>query len=119
MTAIRTFLLVGIFYCSLASAGEAKRWPARADEFDTTIELPDGFTPMRWGAPPINAAGTKAPRVLNGRFRSPDGKTEFAVAVYYVRHVPSGPEARRIAVTLAPGEKITDRKTTRRKIAGE
>ena len=119
MIAIRTFLLVGIFYCSLASGGEAKRWPVGADEFATIIDLPDGFTPRRWSAPAINAAGNKAPLLLDGRFRSPDGKAEFAVAIYYVRHVPSGPDARRIAVPLARGEKVTDRKTSRRNIAGQ
>src|SRR5688572_2526233 len=119
MIAIRTFLLVGTLYCSLACGAEAKRWPVGADEFDTTIDVPDGFVPMRWRAPAINAAGKKAPLFLDARFRCPDGKAEFAVAVYYVRHVPSGPDARHIAVPLGRGEKIIDRKTTRRKIAGE
>lgn len=40
------------------------------------------------------------------------------MAIYYVRHVPTAPDTRRIAVPLARGEKITDRKTSRRKIAG-
>lgn len=40
------------------------------------------------------------------------------MGIYYVRHVPSGPDARHIAVQIARGEKITDRKTSRRKIAG-
>jgi hypothetical protein len=117
MIAVRTSLLVTIFCCSLASGSEAKRWPGGADEF-STIEIPVGFAPMRWKPPSINAAGKKAPLVLDGRFRSPDGKAEFAVAVYYVRHIATGPDARRIAVPLAHGEKITDRKTSRRKISG-
>jgi hypothetical protein len=116
--AVRSLLLAGIFACSLASGEEAKRWPAGADEFDTTIGIPDGFSPKRWQPPPINAAGKKAPRILEARFRSPDSKAEFAVAIYYVRHVPSDPEARRIAVPLARGEKITGHKTSRKKIAG-
>lgn len=114
--AVRTLLLAGIFACSLARGEEAKRWPAGADEFETTIGIPDGFSPVRWQPPPINAAGKKAPLILDARFRSPDGKAEFAVAIYYVRHVPSDPEARRIAAPLARGEKITDRKTSRKKI---
>ncbi len=118
MIAVRISLLVGIFCCSLASESEAKRWPVGADEF-STIEIPVGFAPMRWKPPSINAAGKKAPLVLDGRFRSSDGKAEFAVAIYYVRHVPTEPDARRIAVPLARGEKIADRKTSRRKIAGE
>src|SRR5688572_29636733 len=100
MIAIRTFLLVGIFQCSLMHAADAKRWPAGADEFATTIGLPDGFTPMRWKPPAINATGKEAPLLLDARFRSPDGKAEFAVASYYVRHAPTGPDARRIAVPL-------------------
>ena len=119
MIAVRSFLLAGIFVGSLARGEESKRWPAGADAMATTIGIPDGFKPMRWGAPPINAAGKKAPLILDGRFRSADGKAEFAVAIYYVRHVASGPEARRIAVPLAPGEKIADRKTSRKKIAGQ
>ena len=118
MIAVRSFLLAGIFVCSLARGEESKRWPAGADEFATTIGTPAGFAPMRWKAPAINAAGKKAPLVLDARFRSADGKAEFAVAIYYVRHVPSGPDARRIAVLLARGEKISDLKTSRKKIAG-
>jgi hypothetical protein len=118
MITVRLFLLAGIFGCALARAEEAKRWPVGADEFATTIGLPEGFAPKRWQPPAINAAGKKAPLLLDARFRSSDGKAEFAVAVYYVRHVPSGPDARRIAVPLTRGEKVTDRKTSRRKIAG-
>lgn len=116
--AVRSLFLAGVVVCSLARAEEAKRWPAGADEFDTTIGIPDGFSPKRWQTPPINAAGKKAPLILKARFRSPDRKAEFAVAIYYVRHVPSDPEARRIVVPLWRGEKVTDRKTDRRKIAG-
>jgi hypothetical protein len=119
MITVRCFLLAGIFVCALARGEEAKRWPAGADEFATTVGIPEGFAPMRWKPPVINAAGKKAPVLLDARFRSPDGKAEFAVAIYYVRHVPSGPDARRIAVPLASGEKITDRRTSRRKIAGK
>ena len=118
MITIRSFLLAGILVGAVARGEEAKRWPAGADEFATTIGIPEGFAPVRWKPPAINAAGKKAPLLLDARFRSPDGKAEFAVAIYYVRHVPSDPEARRIAVPLARGEKVTDRKTDRRKIAG-
>ena len=118
MITLRLFLLAGVFVCALARGEEAKRWPAGADEFATTIAIPEGFAPARWKPPAINAGGKKAPLLLDARFRSPDGKAEFAVAISYVRHVPSGPDARRIAVPLARGEKITDRKTSRRKIAG-
>ena len=116
--AIRSLLLAGVVVCSLARGEEAKRWPAGADEFATTIGIPDGFSPKRWQPPPINAAGEKAPLILQARFRSSDWKVDFAVAIYYVRHVPSDPEARRIAAPLMRGEKVTDRKTSRRKIAG-
>lgn len=118
MIIIRSFLLAGIFVCALARGEEAKRWPAGADEFATTIGVPEGFSPVRWKPPAINAAGKKAPLLLDARFRSPDGKVEFAVAIYYVRHAPSGADARRIAFSLARGEKITNRKTSRRRIAG-
>jgi hypothetical protein len=118
MMTIRLSLLAGILVCSVARGEEAKRWPAGADEFATTIGIPQSFTPVSWRPPPINAAGKKAPLLLGARFRSPDGKAEFAAAIYYVRHVPSGPDTRRIAVQLARGEKITDRKSSRRKIAG-
>jgi hypothetical protein len=118
MIAIRFYLLAAVFVCSLARGEESKRWPAGAEEGTTTIGIPAGFTPARWRAPAINAAGKKAPLLLGARFRSADGKAEFAVAIYYVRHVPSNPEARRIAVPLARGEKITDHKTSRKKIAG-
>lgn len=118
MIALRLFLVAGIFGCAVAHGEEAKRWPVGADEFATTIGIPGGFAPVRWKPPAINPAGKKAPLLLDARFRSPDGKAEFAVAIYYVRHVPSDPEARRIAVPLARGEKVTHRKTDRRKIAG-
>lgn len=118
MIPLRSFLLAGILVCALARGGEAKRWPAGADAMATTIGIPDGFTAMKWRAPAINAAGKKAPLILDGRFRSADGKAEFAVAIYYARHIPSDPEARRIAVPLGRGEKITDHKSNKRKIAG-
>ena len=118
MITIRLVLLAGIFVCSLTRGEEAKRWPAGAGEFATTIGVPAGFTPMRWQPSAINPAGKEAPLMLDGRFRSPDGKAEFAAAIYYVRHVPADPQARRIAVPIARGEKVTDRKTNRRKIAG-
>lgn len=118
MIALRSFLLAAIFLCPAGRGEEAKRWPLGADEFATTIGMPVGFAPVRWRPPAINAAGKKAPLVLDVRFRSTDRKAEFAVAIYYVRHVPSHPEARRIAVPLARGEKITDQKTSRRKIGG-
>ena len=118
MIALRSLFFAAFLICALARDSEAKRWPADADEFATTIGIPEGFTPVRWKPPAINPSAKEAPLLLEARFRSPDGKAEFAVAIYHVRHVPSGPEARRIAVPLARGEKITDRKTTRRKIAG-
>lgn len=118
MITVRSCLFASIFLCSLARGAESKRWPAGAEEGMTTIGIPAGFTAARWHAPAINAAGKKAPLLLNARFRSPDGKAEFAVAIYYVRHVPSDPDARRIAVPLARGEKITDHKTSRKKVAG-
>jgi hypothetical protein len=116
---IRPVLLAGIFICSLARAEKEKRWPAGADEFATTIGVPAGFAALKWKAPAINAAGKAAPLMLEARFRSADGKAEFATAIYYVRHIPSEPEARRIAADLGRGEKIIDHKSNRRKIAGQ
>lgn len=103
---------------SLARGEEWKRWPDKADEFAASIGIPPGFTSIRARQPPPTvSAGHEA--LLDGRFRSADRKVEFAVIVYYVRMWPQAPEARRIAAAIAPGEKIVERKSSRKKFTGE
>jgi hypothetical protein len=109
-------LLAFLFGSALASGEEWKRWPSGADEFATTIAVPPGFKEIRWRPP---SPATQASLLLGGRFRSADGKAEFAVAVYYVRALPSKAEARRIRTTPASGEKVGRQKSNRKKFSGE
>jgi hypothetical protein len=119
-------ILLGVSVCllalvllrPLARGAEWKRWPAKADEFATTIGVPPGFTPI--GARRSPAAGDAGREPLfDARFRSADRKVEFAVTVYYVRMWPQAPEARRIAAAITSGEKIVERKTSRKQFTGE
>lgn len=119
MTALRLSLLLWFLAGSLVSGAEWKRWPEKADEFTDTIAVPPGFVVVRSQPPPVHQGKEKAPPLLHARFRSPDGKAEFAVTVYYVRHVSSEPEMRRIDVKLGRGEKVTGRKSSREKLSGE
>jgi hypothetical protein len=119
MTLARASLLVCLLAFSLAHGENPKRWPADAGENDTTIDVPSEFSAVAWQTPAMSPSGKDAPLLLGVRFRSADGKAEFAVAVYYVRHIPSDPDARRISVLLSRGEKAAGTRTDRKKIAGE
>jgi len=111
-------LLALILMLPLARGAEWKRWPDKADEFVATIGIPPGFTPLRARQSPAAGNAGHEP-VLDARFRSADRKVEFAVTVYYVRMWPQAPEARRIAAAIAPGEKIVERKSSRKQFTGE
>lgn len=119
MTALRTYLLASIVACSLAHGEEWKRWPEKASQFANTIAVPPGFARLRSQAPSVQQGEEKSPLLLHARFRSPDGKAEFAVTVYYVRHVSAELEMRRIAVVLGRGEKVSDHASSREKLSGE
>ena len=121
MTALRLSLLLWwIVGASFVSAAEWKRWPNKADEFSDTIAVPAGFAVVRSQPPPMREGKEKTPLLLHARFRSPDGKAEFAVTVYYVRQVSSEPEMRRIAVLLGRREKVASGgDSNRKKFSGE
>jgi hypothetical protein len=111
-------LLALVLTCPLARGGEWKRWPDKADEFAATIGIPPGFTPIRARQSPVAGNAGREP-LFDARFRSADRKVEFAVTVYYVRMWPRAPATRRIAAAIAPGEKIVERKTSRKQFTGE
>ena len=116
MTIAPIFLSTCLLACALARGEEWTRWPPGADKFDTTIAVPPGFEAVRW-RPPL--PGKNALLLLGARFRSSDRKAEFAVAVYYARSLPTQPEARRVVITPARGEKVIERKSDRKKFSGE
>jgi hypothetical protein len=111
-------LLALMLMLPLAHGAEWKRWPAKADEFATTIAVPPGFTPMHARQSPAAGNAGHEP-LLDARFSSADRKVEFAVTVFYVRMWPQSPEMRRIAAVIAPGEKVVARKSSRKKFTGE
>lgn len=118
MKGISACLLALILMVPLARGDEWKRWPDNADELAASIGIPPGFTAIRGRQPaPAGTAGHEP--LLDARFRSPDRKVEFAVTVYYVRIWPQPPKARRITAVIAPGEKVIERKTSRKKFTGE
>ena len=77
----RVFVVLCVLICSGAWGEEWKRWPQNADEFDTTIGVPPGFTAVRWRPATAAKPAGDAPSLLSARFRSEDGKAEFAVLV--------------------------------------
>ena len=112
-----------VIVCALvglsARAEDWDLWPADAGEHRTSIAIPPGFTPLRWNPPTQAKPGKDAPLLLSGRFRSSDGKAEFAVMVYYVRPLPNQADARRIKLKLGKGEKSVEQKSVRKKISGD
>jgi len=119
MVPFRASHLAWIFASMLAHGEEGIRYPEKAGEFATTVAVPSGFTAIRSARSGLGAGGGEAPLLLDARFRSPDRKVEFAVAVFHVRRLPADPAMRRIAVRLARGEKIIDHQSNRRKAVGE
>jgi hypothetical protein len=116
---IRFLVVLCALIGSAAPGEELRRWPQNADEFDTTIGVPPGFTAMRWRPTTVAKPGGEAPMLLSARFRSEDGKAEFAVLVYYVRNVAHEAEARRITLRAGRGEKVVQQKSARKKEKGE
>ena len=111
-------LLALVLMLPLARGAEWKRWPDKADEFGASIAIPPDFTPTRvWW--PVSAVSSEHESLFDARFRSADHKVEFAVTVYYVRQWPQAPETRRITAVIAHGEKIVERKSSRKKFTGE
>ena len=119
MTALRLSLLWWFVGSSFVSGAEWKRWPDKADQFSDTIAVPPGFSAVRSQPPPMREGKEKTPLLLHARFRSPDGKAELAVTVYYVRQVSSELEMRRIAVVLGRREKVATGDSSRKKFIGE
>jgi len=119
MIIVRLSLLASMFACLPARGEEWKRWPEKADEFATTVLVPTGFTLIRTQPPVLGKGAGDASLLLDARFRSPDRKVELAVAVFHVRGASTKPEMRRIAVRLAPGEKVIDSQSSRKKATGE
>ena len=120
MTAVRLALMLWFLGGSFVSGAEWTRWPEKADQFSDTIAVPPGFAAVRSQPPPPMREGKeKTPLLLHARFRSPDGKAEFAVTAYYVRQGSSEPEMRRIAVVLGRGEKVASRDSSRKKFTDE
>lgn len=111
-------LLALVLMLPLARGAEWKRWPDKADEFGASIAVPPDFTSTR-ARRPAPAVSPEHEPLFDARFRSADHKVEFAVTVYYVRMWPQAPETRRITAAIAPGEKIVERKSSRKKFTGE
>ena len=104
---------------SAFSGEEWRRWPKGSNEFETTIEIQPGFEVLRWRPANSLRPAKDAPILLGVRLRSPDGKAEFTVVVYYVRNLPREAEVRRIPLAAGSGEKATKSKSTHRKVKGE
>jgi hypothetical protein len=118
MKVISASLFALMLMSPLARGDEWKRWPAQADELAASIGFPPGFTSIRARQPaPAGTVGHEP--LLAAHFRSADRKVEFAVTVYYVRMWSQAPKARRITAVVAPGEKVIERKTSRKKFTGE
>jgi hypothetical protein len=117
-SSVSVCLLVLILMQRSVHGDEGKRWPEKAGEFAATIAAPPGFMPVRPHGPAL-ASRAAQNKLLDARFRSVDRKVEFAVTVYYVRHLPQTTEKRRIAAIIADGEKVIERKTSRKRFTGE
>lgn len=111
-------LLALILLHSTARGDEWKRWPGQGEEFAATIAIPPGFTLVRARQLASTVSAEHEP-LLDARFRSADRKVEFALIVYYVRQWSPALETRRITAAIAHGEKVIERKSSRKQFTGE
>jgi len=90
-------------------------WPKVAfdQEMKGYIEVPPGFKAIEPLAEPEENTG------LNGRFRSSDGRAEFAIVDKNTRFYPGGVDARRIKFPITSEEKVISRETEEREVVVE
>lgn len=110
-------LLLSLFlaFTPAAFPGETqwRKWPRGTQDSEASVRIPATFKVV------VPGVKQSEKMLINGRFRSPDGAVEFAVAVTYVRGMERSVGARSISLPLLSGERVIARTPATRKVKSE